>query len=94
MAPLRIFGTVVVAKGEKFIPLVKIHVPRGIRPKEANYFVNLQKRIYKVRTIKVLSGEESDERKGMKTWHVVWYTIDYNCIASHHPHFTRVYLMY
>ncbi len=52
-------------KGEKFIPEIKIHVPKGIRPQEKNYFVNLQRRVYKARTIKIISNEESEGRKGM-----------------------------
>lgn len=51
-------------KGEKFIPSIKIHVPKGIRPKEHSYFTNLHKRVYKTRTIKILSGEESEGRNG------------------------------
>lgn len=51
-------------KGEKFIPSIKIHVPKGIRPKEQSYFTNLHKRVYKTRTIKILSGEESEGRNG------------------------------
>jgi hypothetical protein len=41
-------------KGEKKFPEVKAHLPRGIRPKESSFFVNLQKRCYKLHAMKVM----------------------------------------
>ena len=55
-------------KGEKFFPQIKMHLPRGIRPKESSYFINLQKRVYKVHAMKVVMEEmlgEDSAREGV-----------------------------